>query len=220
MTVNTFNGTTEQQALVEEIHRLMMGQSVLFAVDAPIRQSVANLADYLAPRYNSTPEAFAAIIDAALSANSDLFAREEVDGTVRFVTSRLGNYVPRNDVDTHSFKVRLYEPENPLPIDDISVVVSTSRPSITTVEPVFISDYWQVQAGLTPAPVADLQDAPALTLDVVSTPQIEEAAAEVAVEFAASAVVEVPALHEDKAEVELVEAELAEPTPVVAQPVA
>jgi hypothetical protein len=178
MTINTFNGTDEQQALVEEIHRLLMAQGVLFALDAPIRQSLANLAEYLAPRYNSTPEKFAATIDAALRANSELFTREEVDGAVMFVTSRLGSYVPRNDADTHSFKVRLYEPENPLPIDDISVVVSTSRPSITTVEPVFISDYWQIQAGHTPAPVADLQEAAPPVFTTSSSPQVEELATE------------------------------------------
>ncbi|NTV64971.1 MAG: hypothetical protein HGA65_15785, partial [Oscillochloris sp.] len=148
MTVASFQGSARQQEVAEEVYRLMTTQGALFAVDAPIRQSLDNLADYLASTYQRNRDEVLAEIDAALTANDTIFTREVSERGVLFVTSRQGAYVPRSTVDTHSFKQRLHEPENPLPIDDISVVVSTSRPAITTVEPVFISDYWQVQAGM------------------------------------------------------------------------
>jgi hypothetical protein len=81
------------------------------------------------------------------------------------VISRLGAYRPRQDENLHMFKQRLYEPDNPLPVDDISVVVTTTRPALTTVEPVYISDYWQQQAGLTPVPLAG--EEAAATLDAL-----------------------------------------------------
>ncbi|MCX7790538.1 MAG: hypothetical protein N2378_07840 [Chloroflexaceae bacterium] len=202
---------TDQQALAEEIYRLMVAQGALFAVDTPIRQTLANLAAFLARREGRDRAELEAVIDAALSADSR-FTREVVDGEVRFVTSRQGAYVPRDDTDTHSFKQRLHEPEHPLPIDDISVVVSTSRPAITTVEPVYISDYWQMQLAAAPveseAQAVAAPEAPAPVVEPVSeeapaapvaapAPVVEEAAPEpapVALEMPAPApVVEEPA---------------------------
>jgi hypothetical protein len=112
----------------------------------------------------------AAALEQALQANSRIFLREQHDGEVVYTTSRLGE-LPRSHEDhSHTFKERLYQPENPLPVDDISVVVSTSRPTLTTVEPVFISDYWQQQSGMAPMPSEDdvlstEQPAPALPYD-------------------------------------------------------
>ncbi|RRR77134.1 MAG: hypothetical protein EI684_01875 [Candidatus Viridilinea halotolerans] len=137
---------TDQHALADEIFRLMVAQGSLFAFDAPIRQSLANLTTFMAQTHQRDEAAMAAALDAALRDDAR-FIREQLDDQVIFVTSRQGAYVPRNDADTHSFKQRLHEPDYPLPVDDISVVVSTSRPAITTVEPVFISDYWQIQAN-------------------------------------------------------------------------
>ncbi|MCU0493856.1 MAG: hypothetical protein MUD01_19880 [Chloroflexaceae bacterium] len=180
MTVNTFNGSPSQQALAAEIFRLMTAQGVLFAADAPIRQTLTNLTDFLASRQQRTPDDVAKEIDAALQANEQVFTREEAEGQVTFVTSRLGAYVPRIEDTSHTFKQRLYEPENPLPIDDISVVVSTSRPALTTVEPVFISDYWQRQAGLMPVlPDGETEDgveAPMIAADAEETAPVIEVA--------------------------------------------
>jgi hypothetical protein len=150
---------TSNQALADEVWSLMTAQGALFAVDAPIRQTLANLVDYLARRHQRDGAALRAELDAALSADPR-FAREEHAEQVLFVTSRQGRYTPRDFTDTHSFKQRIHEPEHPLPIDDISVVISTSRPAITTVEPVYISDYWQVQAALAPYPAEAGVEAP------------------------------------------------------------
>ena len=165
-----------EQQLADEIYELMLAQGALFATDTPIRQSLTNLADFLAGRHKRERAAMSAAISAALGAD-ERFSREEVGGEVRFVTSRQGLYVPRHEVDTHSFKQRLHEPDHPLPIDDISVVVSTSRPAITAAEPVFISDYWQMQAASAP----EIGEEPvAVEMSPVAAPEPEPMLAEVA----------------------------------------
>jgi hypothetical protein len=231
------------QQLADEIHQLMVAQGALFALDTPIRQSLANLAEFLAGRHKRDKATLATAIDAALSGDSR-FAREEVGGEVRFVTSRQGAYVARNEVDTHSFKQRLHDPENPLPIDDISVVVSTSRPAITTVEPVFISDYWQIQAGIAPSeeealieaahtalePVAEPTAAPVEPVGEAEAQRLPEPAAEpvvapvseaepvVAAEVVAPVEAEAPAAAVSEAEAQRLPAPAAEPA--AAAPVA
>jgi|YNPBryunderm2012_1023409.scaffolds.fasta_scaffold01387_6 hypothetical protein len=226
----------DQQRLAEDIYRLMVAQGAMFAMDTPIRQTLASLAAFLARREGRDRAELEAAIDLALSADSR-FIREVVDGEVRFVTTRQGAYVPREDADTHSFKQRLHDPEHPLPIDDISVVVSTSRPAITTVEPVYISDYWQVQlaaapvapepeavtAPEAPAPVAEpvLEEVP-LTPEAAPAP-VEEVAPEpapAALEVPAPAPVEEVAPEPAPAALEVpapapVEAAAPEPAPVV-----
>lgn len=154
----TFTGSAEQQALAEEVFRVMKAQGALFALDAPIRQTLDNLATFFANRRKKDAAAVATEIDAALRENSAVFVREEQGNAVTYITSKQGGYQPRNDGQTHMFSRRLFEPENPLPTDDISVVVTTTRPALTTVEPVFISDYWQRQAGLLPDERAEGED--------------------------------------------------------------
>ncbi|MFO7168513.1 MAG: hypothetical protein DIU80_010875 [Chloroflexota bacterium] len=150
-----FSGSAEQRALAEEVFRLMSMQGRFFAADAPIRQTLTNLAEFFAAQRKADPAVVAQEIDAALRANEAVFTREERDGDVVYITSRLGSYRPREEDTKHMFRQRLHEPENPLPVDDISVVVTTTRPALTTIEPVFISDYWQQQAGLKPMPSTD-----------------------------------------------------------------
>lgn len=151
--------TATTGTLADEVWRLMTAQGILFAVDAPIRQTLSNLVEFFAARLQRDPDSVRAELEAALAAD-ERFTREEINGQVVFVTSRQGRYVPPDTTDTHTFKQRLYEPEKPLPIDDLSVVVSTSRPALTTVEPVYISDYWIEQARLVAAAKAAEQVAP------------------------------------------------------------
>jgi hypothetical protein len=155
----TFAGNAEQRALAAQIFQIMKTQGTFFAADAPIRQTLGNLAEFFAAQRKADRGKVAQEIEAALNKNETIFAREGQGDDVSYVISRLGSYRPRNDENTHMFKQRLYEPENPLPVDDISVVVTTTRPALTTVEPVFISDYWQQQAGLTPiVPSYDIEE--------------------------------------------------------------
>jgi hypothetical protein len=200
MTTGAFKGTEGQQQLAAEIYRLMTTQGALFAVDAPIKQSLDNLADFLAQQHKRDRDAVAKEIDAAIRENDEVFIRQETDNGVLYITSRLGNYRPRAEEMSHSFRQRLHDPENPLPIDDISVVVSTSRPAITTVEPVFISDYWQVQAGMSPLLDEELVETEPALIDVapvqpVAAPVIEEPVEQPAV-VATQPVVETPVAEE------------------------
>jgi hypothetical protein len=165
MSENTsFHGTSDQRALAEQVYKIMTAQGRFFAMDAPIRQTLSNLADFLAGQHKTDRDQVAREIESALSENSVLFAREEQEGTITYVTSRVGAYQARIEDTAHMFRRRLHDPEHPLPVDDISVVVTTTRPALTTVEPVFISEYWQQQAGLIPStPVDDevvFEDAP------------------------------------------------------------
>jgi hypothetical protein len=148
----TFTGNADQRALAEQIFQIMRTQGALFATDAPIRQTLGNLADFFAAQRKADPSSVRQEIERALRQNDAIFGREERDDDVIYVISRLGAYRPRSEDSSHMFKRRLYEPDNPLPVDDISVVVTTTRPALTTVEPVFISDYWQQQAGVAPIP--------------------------------------------------------------------
>lgn len=181
----TFKGSAAQQSLAEQVYRIMTTQGALFAIDAPIRQTLNNLADFFAAQQKADRAAMATQIDAAVRENSAVFSREENDGEVLYVTSRAGAYRPRVDDASHMFKRRLYEPENPLPIDDISVVVTTTRPALTTVEPVFISDYWQRQVGILP-PEGEEAEVSLIDVDetaevpVDETLEVEAAPAEVA----------------------------------------
>lgn len=151
MSTPTFKGNKAQQELAAEVYRIMTGQGTLFANDAPLRQTLSNLADFLASQRKADRDKTSDAIDTALRANDDLFAREENNGDVMFITSKRGAYRVTQPDRSHTFRNRLFEPDNPLPVDDISVVVTTTRPALTTVEPVFISDYWQRQVGLIPA---------------------------------------------------------------------
>src|SRR5262245_14689474 len=156
-----FTGNDGQRRLAEQIFRIMRTQGALFAADTPIRQTLGNLTDFFATQRKADPSDVRKEIDDALQENQSVFGREESDGDVIYVISRLGAYRPRQEDTSHMFRHRLYEPDNPLPVDDISVVVTTTRPALTTVEPVFISDYWQQQAGIVPppAPSVDVEEA-------------------------------------------------------------
>jgi hypothetical protein len=183
----TFTGNAGQRVLAEQIFRIMRTQGALFAADTPIRQTLGNLTDFFAAQRKAEPLDVRKEIDAALQENQLVFGREESDGDVVYVISRLGAYRPRQEDTTHMFKRRLYEPDNPLPVDDISVVVTTTRPALTTVEPVFISDYWQQQAGIVPPPSPSVDVEEALPSDESLE---EELVGVVAEELPAATVVE------------------------------
>jgi hypothetical protein len=183
----SFIGNADQRALAEQVFQIMRTQGTFFATDAPIQQTLGNLVDFFAGQQKTDPEEVRKKIDTALRENKAVFAREERDGDVIYVISRLGVYRPRQEDRSHMFKRRLYEPDHPLPVDDISVVVTTTRPALTTVEPVFISDYWQQQAGLSPVPLA-LPDEVEIAPDEVEPEEIVAAAPPLPVEDVAVAV--------------------------------
>jgi len=146
MSTPVFRGTPEQQELAKEIFQIMRLQGSFYSADAPIRQSLKNLADFLSEQRRVDREVIENDIESALQENADVFTREQIGDDIIYITSRIGKYITSREDTRHTFRQRFYEPENPLPVDDISVVFSTSRPVLTSVEPVLISDYWQEQA--------------------------------------------------------------------------
>jgi hypothetical protein len=189
-----FKGSPDQRNLAEQVYKIMTAQGRFFADDAPIRQTLANLADFFASQQKADRDQVAKQIEDALQENGAVFQRENRDSDVVYVTTRKGAYVPRVEDSKNMFRNRLYQPANPLPVDDISVVVTTTRPALTTIEPVFISDYWQQQAGILPMPgdeaaVGDeVVEEPIAIEPATPAPEVVEAAPEpVAVEEAPSA---------------------------------
>jgi hypothetical protein len=154
-------GTASQQKLAARVFEAIRLQGSFFPANVPIRQTLANLASYIATQDKADEAAVASQIDAALKANSAVFRREEDGDTVTYATTRLGYYTEPVIDDKHSFAQRLHEPENPLPIDDLNVIITRTRPALTTVEPVYISDYWQQRSPVGPsgAPAQPVQPA-------------------------------------------------------------
>ena len=142
----SWKGTAVEQTLAERVYQIMMMQGVFFPQNVPVRQLLSNLAAYFAAQDDTAEASMREQIDAALQANDHVFRRTTSEDDVVFATTRLGYYT-EPQVDTkHTFAQRLYQPENPLPVDDLDVIITRTRPALTTVEPVIISDYWQQRA--------------------------------------------------------------------------
>jgi hypothetical protein len=138
-----FVGTPAERAWAEQIHDAMRLQARFYAKEAPIRQSLKNIVSYFVARHGGNEMHVTQEIRSALNANHDIFALEITDDDeIIITTSTKGKYVPLAFDRSHSLAHRLYEPENPLPVDDMSVVLTTNRPTVPVIEPVFISDYW------------------------------------------------------------------------------
>lgn len=152
-----FLGTPAERALAEQIHGIMRLQARFYAKEAPIRQSLKNIVSYFVARRGGDEISVTQEVIAALNANQDIFAQSITDDDdIIITTSTQGKYVPLAFDRAHSLTNRLYEPENPLPVDDMSVVLTTNRPMVPTIEPVYISDYWLNGAASTDtSPVYD-----------------------------------------------------------------
>src|SRR5688500_9949992 len=92
--VPDFKGTKDQQALARRVYEAMMLYGAFFSYEAPIRQTVENLATYLASQNGGDAEALAPQIEQALHKNHEIFLREEHEGVVIFATSKAGRCVP------------------------------------------------------------------------------------------------------------------------------
>lgn len=171
-----FAGSAEEQALARRVFEVMAGQGAMAARDALIRQSLENLAAFIAAQDTTSADQVAPKLDAAIKANPAIFARDERDGQVLVTTSRRGIATGRQPDRRHTFAQRLYEPVRPLPVDDINNIVTTVRPPLTTVEPVQISNYWRTLAGQTP--VIEAPVVPALEPTDAAAPGVEHATAE------------------------------------------
>jgi hypothetical protein len=176
-TALVFKGSAEEQALAERVFEVMTrSYGALYARDALIRQSVSNLAVFLAQGDGTATEKMQARLDAVIKRNPDIFFREERDGEVFVATTRDGRAVARPADTKHTFRERLYEPQHPLPVDDISNIVTTVRQTIPAPEPVLISSYWRgmasVSADAQPAPVEAVEAAPVAEQPEVEAPSV------------------------------------------------
>lgn len=138
----TFKGTPAERALAEQIHEVLRLQGMFYPVDAPVRQLLGNLVSYFAQRRGESPDKTRSDVAAAINANPEIFTQEVQDEDVMIITGRRGAYVQPKVDRSHSLVTRFYEPVNPLPVDDISVVITTTRPVLPKIDPVFVSDYW------------------------------------------------------------------------------
>jgi hypothetical protein len=108
-----FHGSEEERHLAEEIFRLMALQGAAVALDTPIRQSLRNLADYFCRKNPQWDQEMAARrIEAALGKNSHIFAREEREGEVIYMTTRRGNPAMATPAPSLPPRVRHPAPEN------------------------------------------------------------------------------------------------------------
>lgn len=149
-TLPTFAGTPSERTLAEQIHEIMRMQGRFFADDAPIQQRVSHLVDFFAPRRGGDEASTRAEINAAINANPAVFVQSNDADDVIITTARTGVYHARIADTKHSLQARLYEPTRPLPLDDLSVVMTTTRPTLPKIDPVYVSDYW-----LSDAPSSD-----------------------------------------------------------------
>src|SRR5688572_28231839 len=82
-----FAGTAKERQLAERVLGLLRARGRFMATDAPIRVSISSLAGFFSGQGD---EAAVAGLDAAVAANSDVFAVEEVQGERLLVTTRAG----------------------------------------------------------------------------------------------------------------------------------
>lgn len=178
----TFAGSPSERALAEQIHEVLRNQGRFFAGDAPLRQHLSNLVSYFAGRMNLNAATAEKQVTAALQANPAIFQLEPVEVVVddpeaeapstrtdTMVTTGVhGAYVPFHVDTAHSLAARLYEPENPLPVDDISVVITTTRPVMPKIDPVYVSDYWLNGSSESSESTTDIGEDDVVTHDAVA----------------------------------------------------
>jgi hypothetical protein len=107
-----FAGTKKQQDLARRIFAIFQARGRFFAANAPIRMPRSMLIEFM-QQQESGKHDWKKEIDAALNASSAVFAREEVDDDVIFVTTRGGRVAgsPAGDDTLHTLAKRFADPE-------------------------------------------------------------------------------------------------------------
>lgn len=194
-----FKGSEAEQQLARDIWMAMRMLGASFGVNAPIRQSLTALARFFAssPRLAKASDP-AALIDAALTKNDAIFAREKAaDGEIFFATTRLGQRPAMiAEDDRHTFQSRLTVPPPLAPVEPPREVVP--------IKPV--ASVWLTPPSQTEAVDEDEEE------DVTEAVAIVEPATEIA----APAISEAPA---DAPQAAVVQPAVA-PEPTVAPPIA
>jgi len=90
-----FHGSEEEQKIARSVFELMVVQGQVYAANAPIRRSLQDLvAHFVEQKVRPNAAAMTELLEAALRQNSHIFHRQETDGQVFYLTSKLGRYVP------------------------------------------------------------------------------------------------------------------------------
>lgn len=176
-----FQGTEAQQRLARDVFMAMRMLGANFGMSVPIRQPVSALVAYFGrqPALAGVDDP-AVALDAALTANGAVFAREvSDDGVVAFVTTRSGRPPVDEAADLeHTLKSRLTQPA---PVVDVA-----PRAPATLVEPpTRVAEVWLRTPGLSPAnqtTPAAAPEAPAEVVDEVVAPVAEVVIQEPAVQ--------------------------------------
>lgn len=163
-----FQGKQAESQLAEQVFGLYRARGAFFASNAPIRISVAQLIEALNAMGNAVSEAE---LRAALDANSQVWAREEVGDEIFYVTTRSGTppVVVEEDDSDNSLPERFTTPEPPR--ERPSTHTRGAQPSLLDTDedeergPVmeFPPDSWQA------AVAAALREAGQPTADMVTT---------------------------------------------------
>jgi hypothetical protein len=108
-----FAGTAEEQALAAQIHEAMRRQPqvMMYAADRAITMTLDRI---VAAARRANPKVSAAAVQAALTANPDMFARQETDGTVSYVTTKSGHHPYHGDDGRHMLSQRLNPDATPV----------------------------------------------------------------------------------------------------------
>jgi hypothetical protein len=129
-----WRGTEEEQRVARSVYELLVATGRFRADDAPLRQSLNNLQAYFASqpslRLRDNPEELGRLIEQSLTANQDVFAREETEAGISFVTTKRGT--PPGDTsgitaNLHSFRTRLFEGAREPTDEDLKAVRGVAR---------------------------------------------------------------------------------------------
>jgi hypothetical protein len=147
-----FQGTEAEQRIARDVWLAMRMLGASFAAHAPIRQPLTTLAEFFARQRSFADVADpAAVIDAALSKNGAVFAREvSDDGVVSFATTKAGRAPEVEVVDLqHMLKARLTEPE---PVTIVTPPPAPAEPAVR------VADIWLRPSSEPTAPVSDAME--------------------------------------------------------------
>lgn len=173
-----FQGTDADQKLAEEIFQAFRFMGRLFPRSAPIRVALSMIVEFYHGRHpEESAEHWNTEIDRVLSLNDAVFAREEEDGQIYFVTTLAGTPPEPEPVDdqAHMLAERFEEPV-PLP-EEPAEVVQAAVEEAPEVEPLPAAEVEaEVAEPVAPADVpAEPVEAPAEEL--VPAPSAPEPAA-------------------------------------------
>jgi hypothetical protein len=157
-----FSGSKREQNLAATLMSLMRARGMFMSAGAPIRVSVASLTAYLESQGEKNAEA---ALEAAVAANPENFAIEDVDGERFLITTRDGLIPSALQLTAeHTFATRFF---TPLPKPERP---ATPRPRPRPQTPVV-----DLLAGLVAAPVAEPVEE---TVATVAEPELEPEPAE------------------------------------------